>query len=365
MNALFVLMRLLNYLLLLGFTIYFSHSLTLGEWVVSLLVVSWGTWDYWKKSNDGEKRMRYGVWLELLAITAWITTVQRDVLLFAYISPLARASIHLSIRDRVLLFISSGIVIGLYGWWVPGSHIFIPLLVLFFVGAYSSIIGSLLNERKRAQRLIGLSKFEKEQSVRDKERIRISRQLHDTMGQYWTAVIRTIDAAEAVDMPSKQIFIQKARKAAELGLEEMRKVVRNSNEGKRTPEQWIDFALKSLERLKEFTTIKIEINCPDGEWELFHQRVEMSELIARTMIESLSNAIRHGKATNVWIEICEHNHVIKLSIRDNGVGLLKDMATGNGMGFQSLQEMTNDVGGTYQIESKRNYGTTIILKIPF
>lgn len=72
-----------------------------------------------------------------------------------------------------------------------------------------------------------------------------------------------------------------------------------------------------------------------------------------------------GRLQNVWIEICEHNHVITLSIRDNGLGLLKDMATGNGMGFQSLQEMTKDVGGTYQIESKRNYGTTIILKIPF
>lgn len=297
MNSLFVLMRLLNYLLLLGFTIYFGHSFTIGEWVVSLLVMSWGTWDYWKKPNDDEKRMWYGVWLEVLAITGWIATVQSDVLLFAYISPIARASIHLSIRDRILLLISSSIVIGLYGWWIPGSHIFIPLLVFFFVGAYSSIIGSLINERKRTQRLIGLSEFEKEQSVRDKERIRISRQLHDTMGQYWTAVIRTIDAAEAVEMPSKQIFIQKARKAAELGLEEMRKVVRNSNEGKRTPEQWITFALKSLERLKEYTSIKIEIICPDGEWELFHQRVEMSELISRTMIESSSNSIRHGKAT--------------------------------------------------------------------
>jgi signal transduction histidine kinase len=365
MNVFFVLIRMLNYLLLIGLIIYFDHSLTWSEWMISLPVMIWGIWDFWKKPNDDVKFLCYGVWLEGLTITCWIATVRSDVLLFAYISPLTRASIHLSFRDRILFFISSGMMIGLYGWWIPASHIFIPLLALFFVGAYSSIIGSLVNERKRAQRLLGLSEFEKEQSVRENERIRISRQLHDTMGQYWTVVIRTIDAAEAVDMPSKQIFIQKARKAAELGLEEMRKVVRNSNEGKRTAEQWIHFALKSLERLKELTSIEIEMDCPDKEWEIYNQRLDVSELLARTMLESLSNAIRHGKATKVWIKIFEHKYGVILSIRDNGVGLVKDIQKSNGIGFQSLQEMTKDVGGTFQIESERNNGTTITLNIPF
>jgi signal transduction histidine kinase len=344
---------------------YFGHSLSWGEWVVSVIATAWGTWDFLKKPNDDEKRLRYGVWFEEIAITFWIATIRSDVLLFAYISPLARASIHLSIRDRFLLFTSSCIAIAFYGWWVPGSHIFIPLLVLLFVGTYSSMIGSLVNERQRAQRLIGLSEFEREQSVREHERIRISRQLHDTMGQYWTAVIRTIDVAEAVDMPKKQAFIQKAREAAELGLKEMRTIVRNSNDGKQSPEQWIDFALKSLERLKELTNINIEVNVPDSDWELFYQRVEISELIARTLIESLSNAIRHGKATMIWIDISEHHHEINLSIRDNGVGLIIDVQYGNGMGFQSLQEMTKEVGGTFQIESERNHGTKIMLQIPF
>lgn len=363
MNALFVLMRLINYLLLLGFTIYFDHSFSSLEWVISVLVMAWGTWDLWKKPTDDEKKMRYGVWFEALAITVWIATVQSNFLLVAYLSPLARTSIHLSIRDRILLFISSSMVIGLYRWWVPGSHIFIPLLILFFLGSYSSLIGGLINERKRAQRLIGLSEFEKDQTVRDNERIRISRQLHDTLGQYWTAVIRTIDAALVVDMPSKQIFIQNARKAAEQGLEEMRTIVRGSNDGIRTSKEWIDYALKSVERLKELTNVNIEINRIDV-YVFIDQPVEIGELIARTIIESISNAIRHGMATMIRIDICKYEHEIDLSIRDNGVGLIKDMQKGSGMGLQSINEMTKEVGGIFQIESERNKGIAIILKIP-
>jgi signal transduction histidine kinase len=364
MNLFFILLRLFNYILLVGFSLYYNHSLTWMEWLVTAMVVGWGAWDRWKKPNDDIKWMRYGVWLEVIAITCWVVSVQSYVLLFAFISPLARASIHLSIRDRIVILIYCSISAFGYGWWVPGSIFFIPILTYLFVVAYSSLIGSLMSERQRAQRLIGLSKFEREQRVREQERIRISRQLHDTMGQYWTAVIRTIDVAEAVDLPEKQLFIQKARTAAEQGLEEMRKIVRNSNDGKQTPEQWIDFAMKSTKRIKDLTNIEIEEDVSKIDWEHYQQRVEISELMARTIIESLSNAIRHGKATRIWLCMCDKDQDLNLSIRDNGVGFLRETHSGGGLGLQSLQEMTRDVGGTFRIESERYQGTAIHLRIP-
>ncbi|NRD77749.1 hypothetical protein HPT25_09985 [Bacillus sp. BRMEA1] len=362
MNTFFVLIRLVSYLLLLGLTIYFGHSLTWRDWAVSILVMAWGTWDFWKKPNEDTKKLGYGVWIEAIAITWWIFSVQSDVLLYAYISPLARASIHLVIRDRLLFFITCCMLIVVFEWWVPG-HSFIPLLVLLFVLAYSSLIGSLVAERQRSQQLLGLSEFEREQHIREQERVRISRQLHDTMGQYWTAVIRIMDVAEAVPMPNKQTYIQKARNAAESGLQEMRNIIRNSQDGKLTSEQWIDFALKSLERLKELTNIQIELLLPEDGWFFLHRRKEISELFARVIIESLTNAIRHGMATKVCIEVGETDQSCQLFIRDNGVGFQKEIHAG--IGVQSIRELTRDAGGSFQIESKQNHGTTIKLHIPF
>lgn len=368
MNTLFVLLRLLNYLILLGFTLYSKHPFTWVDWAVSLVVVTWGTWDLWKKPNEETKFMSYGVWLEGIAVTCWVVTIQSDVLLFAYISPLARASIHLSFVERALIWIFSSFATLFIGGWMTGTSTLIPLIVSFLVMAYSSIVASLVSERERAQRLMALSEFEKEQRIRDQERIRVSRQLHDTMGQYWIAVIRTIDVAEAVELPEKQIFIKKARSAAEQGLEEMRKIVRNWNDGKQTPEQWIDFALKSIERLRELTNIGIELEYSKVEWVLFDHPGEISELVARTIIESLSNSIRHGKATKIWVHIHEQENVFKLIIRDNGIGFSNRGNTDThqvGIGFRSLEEMTREIGGRIQIKSAPYRGATIDLIIPF
>lgn len=304
--------------------------------------------------------MRAGVWSEVVTIAAWSTSLHGFVLLFAFISPIARASIHLSIRERIMVLLTGSFFAAGICVWIQEPLLFIPILVYVFVTAYSSLIASLLQERRQSQRLIGLSKFEKEQMIRDHERVRISRELHDTMGHYWTAVIRTIDVAEVVDWPEKQLFIQKARVAAEKGLEEMRKIVHGSHGGKKTPEHWMEDVKNSIERLKELTHIEIEVTVKALKWEKSLRRVEIAEWLARTMIESLTNAIRHGKAERVLISLIERDDQLSLTIQDNGVGFV---GLKEGMGLQSIKELTNDLAGDFQIKSERHKGTTVQLTL--
>jgi signal transduction histidine kinase len=229
------------------------------------------------------------------------------------------------------------------------------------------VIGGLLRERELARRLIALSVFEQEQAASDRERVRISRQLHDTTGQYWTAVIRAIDVAQVAPHPENQLFLGKARESAQLGLQEMRRLVRSWDEGERTAEQWLRYGIESLKRMEEMTNVHIQLQHSPIEWEAFNPPAEVGEALARTMIEAVTNGIRHGKATKIAIYFQMKKEGLSLYIRDNGASFSSGSPslTGQGIGLRSLHELAQRVGGKLQVEGLPSHGTTVHLTVPF
>jgi signal transduction histidine kinase len=366
MNKFFVMLRFLMYIMLFSIFLYYSGPI-LGwiKWIMTFMAIGWGTWDLWKKPDESLQLMRRGVWTEMVVISFWVFLLQGYILLFAFISPLIRSSVHLKFLDRITVFILSVGFVSLFVWGSPGSNIWIPFIVFVTLTIYGSIIGEFMNEREKARRLIVLSSFEREQMVRDQERVRISHQLHDTMGQYWTAVIRSIDVAVALDLPKKETYLLKAREAAEQGLKEMREAVQRWNEGKQTPSQWMQFAVSSIERLKELTQIDIQVQLAEIDWNRFNRSIEVSEFISRSILESLTNAIRHGYASKAWILIKLEETRLRVIVRDNGIGFSIGEELSQGIGFISLQQMAKDIGGELQVESAPNHGTTVHLAISY
>jgi signal transduction histidine kinase len=366
MNKLFVFLRMINYAIVIIMLLYNHVSVSVFQMGLTVLVCLWGIWDFWKKPHDTYHKMRLGVWAEIIAITLWLLSLHNDVLLFAFISPLARASIHLLTIGRLTVYIYIIMITTFEGIHYSISHIWIQLLVFTLILIYSSVLSMLLKERDNARRLLALSAFEREQHARNRERVRMSRQLHDTMGQYWTSVIRALDVAEVIDLPEvKQEFLQKAKEAAVLGLEEMRKTVRNENDRKQTPEQWLEFGLQSLKRIQDLTNIGIQYQLEDIQWKWFSQPTDIAETLTRTMIEGVSNAIRHGKASLIKIFLQSKADHLRLIIRDNGVGFTEKTTHSEGMGLLSLRSLAEESGGKLVIDGSTFRGTTIFLSIPF
>jgi len=194
----------------------------------------------------------------------------------------------------------------------------------------------------------------------------MTRHLHDTRGQYWTSVIRALDVAEIMEQTQiKQDYLLKAKEAAVLGLEEMRKQVRNWNDNKLTPDQWIDFGSQSLNRIQELTNVLIQHQLEDIQWELFFNPSEIAETLIRTMIEGVTNAIRHGKASTIKISLHLKLDYIQLIVRDDGIGLTVPEKEREGIGLLSLRSLAEDLGGHLVIEGAPYRGTTLFLSIPF
>ena len=79
--------------------------------------------------------------------------------------------------------------------------------------------------------------------------------------------------------------------------------------------------------------------------------------------EAASNAIKHGKARTVKIELSEKKGRLLLTIRDDGQGLPADAPPGRGMGLRIMKYRAETVGGSLEVQRDPNGGTTVVCSI--
>lgn len=85
----------------------------------------------------------------------------------------------------------------------------------------------------------------------------------------------------------------------------------------------------------------------------------------RILQESLSNVVRHAKASAVRIELCAHDDNLVMTIQDNGVGLPGAGRNKPGsFGLVGIEERITILGGTFAISSDAGRGTTICVSVP-
>src|SRR6202795_921043 len=88
----------------------------------------------------------------------------------------------------------------------------------------------------------------------------------------------------------------------------------------------------------------------------------------RIVQEALTNAVKHAKASNVWIRAWRENLVLCCSIRDDGGGFDSSQAhaapSRKGLGLIAMQERVTAIGGTLHIESRPGHGTELCIRIP-
>lgn len=85
----------------------------------------------------------------------------------------------------------------------------------------------------------------------------------------------------------------------------------------------------------------------------------------RILQESLNNVARHACATKVRIDLHQHGDMLTMTIRDNGVGMQPGSRNRNGsFGLVGIEERVSILGGSFSISSGPETGTTIVVTIP-
>jgi signal transduction histidine kinase len=80
-----------------------------------------------------------------------------------------------------------------------------------------------------------------------------------------------------------------------------------------------------------------------------------------TVSEALTNASKHANATRVWVSLRVDHDMLRLSIRDDGVG---GADSNRGSGLTGLRDRIEALGGRIKIESPSGSGTLIEVEIP-
>ncbi len=203
--------------------------------------------------------------------------------------------------------------------------------------------------------------------VQERERADIARELHDEVGQAFTALKIQLESLQSVSDPAAMHTpISDCIDVAATALGQ----VRNLSLGLRPP-QLDDFGLVPalrwhVERVSRTTKAEISFDSdpvlsrPDPEAEIACFRIAQ---------EALTNALRHARATHIRIMLRTNADEFILIVRDNGVGF--DVAAANeqvmrgmSMGLASVQERASLAGGQIRIESSPGNGTEVVARFP-
>jgi two-component system vancomycin resistance sensor histidine kinase VraS/NarL family two-component system sensor histidine kinase LiaS len=80
--------------------------------------------------------------------------------------------------------------------------------------------------------------------------------------------------------------------------------------------------------------------------------------------ETLSNTLRHSKATEVHILFVERDGFAILRIQDNGIGFESEQSKSTSYGLKHIEERAIEIGATSKIVSVPSEGTIVEVKVP-
>jgi signal transduction histidine kinase len=84
----------------------------------------------------------------------------------------------------------------------------------------------------------------------------------------------------------------------------------------------------------------------------------------RTLQEALTNVVKHARASQVWVELSIEEDQITLTVQDNGIGLEENKTGTSGIGLAGLHERIMIAGGTLTISSVPKRGTILSAQFP-
>ncbi len=314
-----------------------------------------------------------GFWFNFLF---YFVTVGND---FFYL-PLRKA-----LLAGLLLFLGVCVTFVLLdGWHTLHQDVITVFSGFIFVAAFSLSNRLLNSERERSSRLLReleISKGELEQVHEQlqqyareleeltitRERTRMAREIHDTLGHYLTIIaiqLETISKLQERDPARVRDEIEEARRVAAQCMQEVRNAVAALR-----PSSIANLDLKeALTRLaREFQSAMPDTMLTlDLETGLPTHSAELQLALYRAAQEALTNVRKHARASRVLLRLRYENGYFELMVRDNGQGMPSQSSTprNGGFGLTGLRERIELLCGQVAHGPVEPSGYRVLVRIP-
>jgi signal transduction histidine kinase len=192
--------------------------------------------------------------------------------------------------------------------------------------------------------------------TREAERDRIRRDLHDGLGPMLVGTTFNLEAAQNVighDPEKAGRLISSATDHLQSVIADVRKMIY----GLRPQALEAGLTGAITQQANQIPGIHFEMNTHD-----LPKLPEVLEVaIYRIVSEALNNIAKHAHASQVHFELQQHEHELRLEVRDDGIGIPVNPQTG--IGLQSMRERAAELGGTLELE-RLERGTRIHARFP-
>jgi signal transduction histidine kinase len=257
-----------------------------------------------------------------------------------------------------------------------GESLFFGVLVAVAVVVRLRVLeGRSEQQKRRAQEAEGQMRELSQQLVaaQEEERRKLSRELHDHVGQMLTALrmelgridrIRGAGGERAELITGEHRAFTAALNECRQLVDDMVRIVRDLALGLR-PSMLDDFGLQpALEWLaRDFTrrsNVPVELQITGRLDTLSDQH---RTCIYRVIQEALTNCVRHARATAIGIIVRAKEDTIDVSVSDDGVGL-DPSRRASGFGLRGIEERVRELGGSITLLSAAGQGATLTIKLP-
>jgi two-component system sensor histidine kinase UhpB len=204
------------------------------------------------------------------------------------------------------------------------------------------------------------------QDVREEERLIISREIHDQLGQQLTVMKMDINWL-------KKRLVLTTNEAAQEKLEELNAMVDETI--KTVRKIAADLRPSLLDDLGLGAAIEWYVNEFEKRAGIAAQYTDLNEEVSlsiasktglfRIVQESLTNVARYAQAKNVLVNLEKRDEQLLLTIQDDGIGFDQEkIAVKKTLGIVGMRERTAMMGGSYEISSTPGKGTTVIVHVP-
>ncbi len=201
-------------------------------------------------------------------------------------------------------------------------------------------------------------------AAQEEERQRISRELHDDLGQALTTHLLALrNLQEDLSLPAESLF-ERLQSLHDQSYEILVKIRRLARDLRPPVLDALGLTVAMQTYCTEFTR---RTHLPV----VFEADSTMPELqdtynitLYRTLQEALTNVVKHARASQVWVDLSVEDDLINLTVQDNGIGFSEDKPGSNGIGLAGLRERITIAGGTLQVSSAPKRGTILSAQFP-
>lgn len=237
--------------------------------------------------------------------------------------------------------------------WVLTKSAALQLLFIFTAealrreAAASRALAQTNRELRSAQAIIA-------SNVRNAERLRISRELHDAWGHELTALGLQLEIASHVTEPARaNDHVLKAKGLASALLGKVRDVVASLREAERSD---LKQGLEALAR--SIPTPVIHVDIAPG----IMVSPDQAHALVRCAQEAVTNAVKHADSKNLWLKIRPDAHGVRLIAHNDGKPGPVEPAPGSGL--LGMRERVEELGGRLAVQPGAGFGFTVDAWLP-